>query len=60
MDVYLDGVSQGAVNAYAAGVHNQGGQVLFSTTGLGAGQHTLKLVKTSGTYMLLDAVTVLP
>ena len=60
VDVYLDGVLQDTVAANAQGVHNQGGQVLFGIGGLAAGQHTLKLVKKSGTYMLLDAVTVQP
>jgi Carbohydrate esterase 2 N-terminal len=60
VDVYVDGTFQQTVNAYAAGVHNQGGQVLYSKMGLAAGQHTLKLVKHSGQYMLVDALTVLP
>jgi hypothetical protein len=60
VDVYVDGVYEGSVNAYEAGTHNQGGQVLFSTTNLARGQHTLKLVKTSGQYMLVDALTVQP
>jgi hypothetical protein len=46
------------VDANAPGVHNQGNQVLFSKTGLAAGQHTLELVKKSGVYMLLDALVV--
>jgi hypothetical protein len=48
------------VDAYAAGVHNLGGQVVFSKAGLSAGQHTLQLVKHGGAYMLIDALTVLP
>ncbi|MBV9922158.1 MAG: hypothetical protein JOY78_15075 [Pseudonocardia sp.] len=57
VDVYLDGVFQQTVDANGP-FHNQGGQVLFSKTGLSAGQHTIKLVKTGGAYMLLDALTV--
>jgi hypothetical protein len=58
VDVYLDGQFQQTVDANAAGVHNLGNQVLFSKSGLGAGQHTLTLVKKSGVYMLLDALVV--
>jgi hypothetical protein len=58
VDVYLDGGFQATVDANAAGVHNLGNQVLFSKSNLVAGQHTLKLVKRSGVYMLLDALVV--
>jgi hypothetical protein len=58
VDVYLDGQLQQTVDANAVGVHNLGNQVLFSETGLSAGQHTLKLVKKSGVYMLIDALVV--
>jgi hypothetical protein len=58
VDVYVDGQFQQTVDANAAGVHNQGNQVLFTKSGLSAGQHTIKLVKTSGVYMLLDALVV--
>jgi hypothetical protein len=60
VDVYLDGQFQQTVDANAAGVHNLGNQVLFSKTGLPTGQHTLKLVKNSGVYMLLGALVVNP
>jgi hypothetical protein len=56
--VYIDGVLAGNYDAGAPGVHNKAGQVLFSRTDLAAGQHTLTLRKTSGTYMLLDALWV--
>jgi hypothetical protein len=56
VDVYLDGQFQATVDANAAGVHNLGNQVLFAKSGLGSGQHTLKLVKRSGVYMLIDAL----
>ncbi|MBV9577829.1 MAG: hypothetical protein JO057_04475 [Chloroflexi bacterium] len=58
VDVYVDGKFQATVDANAAGVHNLGNQVLFSKTDLAAGQHTLKLVKRSGVYMLLDDLVV--
>jgi hypothetical protein len=60
VDVYLDGMFQQTVDAGSPNLHNQGGQVLFSKTGLPAGQHILTLVKKSGLWMLLDAITVLP
>jgi hypothetical protein len=47
-----------AVDASAASVHNQGRQTLFSRNDLPVGQHTVKLVKRSGAYMLLDALTI--
>ncbi len=59
VDVYLDGAFQQTVDADGP-FHNQGGQVLFSKGGLSAGQHTIKLVKTGGAYLLLDALTVQP
>ena len=60
VDVYLDGVKQATVDANAYGVHNLGDQVLFQHSWQAVGQHTLKLVKTSGVYMLLDALAVQP
>jgi hypothetical protein len=60
VDVYLDSVFQQTVDAPAPDLHNQGGQVLFSKTGLPAGQHILTLVKKTGNWMLLDAITTLP
>ncbi len=55
VDVYIDGNYQTTVNAYASTCAQQ--QVLYSTTGLTSGQHTLKLVKHGGQYMVLDALT---
>jgi hypothetical protein len=60
IDVYLDSVFQQTVDAGSPNLHNQGGQVLYSKTGLPAGQHILTLVKKSGVWMLLDAISVLP
>ncbi len=60
VDVYLDGSLQTTVDANAAGIHNAGSQILFSRSGLAAGQHTIKLVKKSGVYMVLDALQVIP
>jgi hypothetical protein len=58
IDVYVDGVFQTTVDANAPGVHNAGSQVLYSKSGLPVGQHTLKLVKKSGAYLLLDALII--
>jgi hypothetical protein len=60
VDVLLDGQLVQTVDAFADGVHNQSGQVLFSRNDLPQGQHTLQLVKKSGDYMLLDSLTVQP
>ena len=58
VDVYIDGVKQTTVNCNAASRLVQ--QTLYSATGLSSGSHTIKLVKISGTYMLVDAFNVTP
>ncbi|MEY9844137.1 hypothetical protein ABH940_001204 [Streptacidiphilus sp. BW17] len=58
IDVYVDGVKTQSVNAEAATRLAQ--QAIVSVTGLAKGSHTVKLVKTSGTYMLIDGFTVIP
>ncbi|MFD0670910.1 hypothetical protein [Cohnella sp. GCM10027633] len=58
VDVYIDGVFQTTVNAYAASRSVQ--QTLYTKTGLTSGSHTIRLVKTSGTYMVVDAFSVIP
>jgi YVTN family beta-propeller protein len=60
VQVSLDGSVQTIVDANAPGVHNQGSQTLYTISGLPSGQHTIKLVKKSGAYMLLDAFIVQP
>ncbi len=55
--VYIDGAYKATVNANST-AHNMGGQTLYSISGLPAGSHTIKLVKKSGVYMLLDAFQV--
>jgi hypothetical protein len=52
MDIYIDGVFQQTVSAYHAG--RQVNQTVFAVEGLAPGEHTLKAVKKSGYYMLLD------
>ncbi|MDP5031708.1 carbohydrate-binding domain-containing protein [Paraglaciecola sp.] len=55
-DVYLDGVFQETVNAYADSYQAQ--QTLYSVSGLELGTHTLKVVKKNGAYMQLDGLIV--
>jgi hypothetical protein len=57
-DVYIDGTKVQSVSAYSADREAQ--QVLASVTGLPKGQHTIKIVKTGGTYLLIDGFTVIP
>ncbi|MFE7331733.1 alpha-L-fucosidase [Streptomyces sp. NPDC057565] len=56
VDVYLDGTLKGTVDCYSATKQTQ--QVLFKADGLTAGTHTIRVVKKSGTYMLVDALRV--
>ncbi|MBW8806708.1 MAG: right-handed parallel beta-helix repeat-containing protein [Catenulisporales bacterium] len=58
IDVYVDGVKTQSVTALASSRLAQ--QVIASVSGLSKGQHTVKLVKTGGTYLLVDALTVVP
>ncbi|HEY4453732.1 MAG TPA: hypothetical protein VGN81_05410, partial [Pseudonocardiaceae bacterium] len=57
-DVYLDGKKIETVSANSAQRLAQ--QALVSLTGLPKGPHTLKVVKTSGSYLLVDGFTVIP
>ena len=56
MEVYIDGVDKGSYSADSATREAQ--QVIYSVSGLTPGSHTLKIVKDSGTYMLLDGLDV--
>jgi hypothetical protein len=53
--VYVDGQSRGTVDAGAAG--RSGQQRVYTVDGLSYGQHTVRLVKTGGTYLLVDRLT---
>lgn len=53
VDVYIDGTYQTTVDCYSTARTAQ--VVMYSDTGLAAGSHTIKIVKNSGTYTLLDA-----
>jgi len=63
-DVFLDGTRQRRVNLYSAQTRFQ--QVVFTATGLRAGQHTVRIVRTgikvaasAGRNVMIDAVQVL-
>ncbi|NIK71882.1 glycoside hydrolase family 27 protein [Paenibacillus sp. BK720] len=58
VDIYIDNVFQTTVNTSSTA--RQVNQVVYQTTGLASGSHTLKAVKKSGTYMLLDSIRVSP
>ena len=60
VDIYIDGVLQKTADTSRAGVQNQGGQLVYTTTGLPAGLHDIVLVKKGGPYMLMDAFEVYP
>ena len=55
-EVYLDGVDKGSYNAYSSSTQAQ--QVIFSASGLSNGAHTLQVIKTGGTDLIVDAVAV--
>ena len=52
VDIYVDNVFKQTVNTASATRQTQ--QTVYSVSGLPNGPHTLKAVKKSGTYMLLD------
>lgn len=56
MDIYVDGQFKETVSAYRNGRLAQ--QNLYSISGLPDGQHTLKAVKKSGRFMLLDMLKI--
>ncbi len=58
IDIYIDGVLVTTVNASSSS--RQAQQVLYAARHLTPGQHTFKAVKMSGTYMLLDALRIVP
>ncbi|NUR58515.1 MAG: hypothetical protein HOV87_07455 [Catenulispora sp.] len=58
IDVYVDGTKTQSVSAAASSRLAQ--QVVVAVSGLPKGQHTIKLVKTGGSVMLVDGFTVIP
>ena len=57
--VYIDGSLYETVNAYSSGERTAQNAVA-TISGLTVGNHTIKLVKQSGTWMLLDGFVVIP
>jgi hypothetical protein len=57
-DVYVDGTKTTSVNA--AGSPRLAQQALVSVTGLAKGTHTVTVVKTGGSFLLVDGFTVIP
>jgi len=53
VDVYMDGTYQNTVNCNTS--TRQAQVPVYSNTGLSSGSHTIKVVKNSGSYMLVDA-----
>jgi len=53
VDVYIDGVYQATVDCVSS--TRQAQVVMYLNTSLAYGSHTIEVVKSSGTYMLLDA-----
>ncbi|SDX95521.1 X2-like carbohydrate binding domain-containing protein [Paenibacillus sp. CF384] len=58
VDMYLDGVFDKTVSTYEANASNKPQQAVYTVSGLKPGIHTLKAVKKSGQFMLLDALKV--
>jgi alpha-galactosidase len=59
VDIYIDGELQQTVSTYRDPVDGRGvQQVVYSTDGLPNGTHTLRAVKRSGAFMLLDKLVV--
>jgi uncharacterized alkaline shock family protein YloU len=52
IDIYVDGEFQQTISTYQSA--RQIGQTVYHIAGLSNGEHTLKVVKKSGYYMLLD------
>ncbi|MFC5402518.1 hypothetical protein [Cohnella soli] len=59
IDIYIDNVFQQTVSAYGT-ISNQPQQTVYSKTGLSNGPHTIKGVKKSGTYMVVDTFKIAP
>ena len=58
IDIFLDGSLVSTVDTASPTRLSQ--QVVYSKRGLAAGNHTLRGVKRSGTYMLVDRIDVVP
>lgn len=58
VEIFIDGVSKGTVSTREEGAHNAPQRTVYTVSGLTNGFHTLKAVKKSGKFMLLDALRV--
>jgi len=58
VDVYVDSVFKGTVSTFASSKQVQ--QDIYSIANLASGSHTIRVVKKSGSYMTVDAITVTP
>lgn len=59
VDIYLDGQFVQTVSTYLDPAQGRGvQQTVFSASGLASGSHTLRVVKKSGSFMLLDKLVV--
>lgn len=58
VDIYIDGQLHGTAHTFGANSHNVAQQEVYTVTNLTPGIHTLKGVKKSGQFMLLDALKV--
>ncbi len=57
-DVYIDGAKVSTVSGN--GPERLAQQAMVSVTGLAKGTHTLRVVKTGGTFLLVDGFSVIP
>ncbi|MEU8080707.1 X2-like carbohydrate binding domain-containing protein [Catellatospora citrea] len=59
VDIYIDGELKKTVSTYLDPADGRGAQqVVYSISGLRSGSHTIRGVKRSGSYMLLDKLNV--
>ncbi|MDU0200620.1 X2-like carbohydrate binding domain-containing protein [Paenibacillus sp. MAH-36] len=58
VDIYIDGQLHGTAHTFGANSHNVAQQEVYTVSNLTPGIHTLKAVKKSGQFMLLDALKV--
>ncbi|OPH56365.1 hypothetical protein BC351_28110 [Paenibacillus ferrarius] len=58
VDIYIDDQLHGTAHTYGANAHNEAQQEVYTVSNLTPGLHTLKAVKKSGQFMLLDALKV--
>jgi hypothetical protein len=58
-DIYLDAVKVGTTSATYSGAYIPR-QFLYQVRNLAAGSHTLKLVKTGGSWIQIDAFQIWP